>query len=305
MTAPFPSKPSEVKSWCIDNGFHPNRTLGQNFLIDRNTIDAIVAAAGVVRGDRVLEVGPGLGAITRAMLDAGADVSAVEKDEVLAALLTESCAEYANFHLHTGDMLDVNLDTLLAHGLIPDTPSPSPSPSPYFSKFVSNLPYSVGTRILLDICRHPLAPETCLVMVQKEVADRLAAAPSTNDRGQAGVWVQQCYDVAAVRTVKPTCFWPKPEISSTVVRLTRHNRLPLSSRERSVFENISKLAFMHRRKQMATIFRKAPSFLSAGLPSPEAWLESAGLKPETRPEEISNEEWCALARGLASALQSR
>ena len=175
----------------------------------------------------------------------------------------------------------------------------------FFSKFVSNLPYSVGTRILLDICRHPLAPETCLVMVQKEVADRLAAAPSTNDRGQAGVWVQQCYDVAAVRTVKPTCFWPKPEISSTVVRLTRHNRLPLSSRERSVFENISKLAFMHRRKQMATIFRKDPSFLSAGLPSPEAWLESAGLKPETRPEEISNEEWCALARGLASALQSR
>lgn len=294
MSAPFPSKPSEVKSWCIENGFHPNRTLGQNFLIDRNTIDAIVDAAGICADDHVLEVGPGMGAITRAMLEKGAKVFAVEKDETLAALLASSCAqEFENFKLHTADMLDVPLDTLLATG-DPNGVVQLTHDRPYFSKFVSNLPYSVGTRILLDVCRHPLAPQTCMVMVQKEVADRLAAAPSTPDRGQAGVWVQQCYDVTSVRTVKPTCFWPKPEISSSVIRLERHSRLPLSTTERRIFETITKLAFMHRRKQMASIFRNAPAGLLKI--SPEEWLVSAGLEPTARPEEITNEKWCELAK---------
>lgn len=299
MSAPFPSRPSEVKSWCIENGFHPNRTLGQNFLIDRNTIDAIVSAANIKAGDHVLEVGPGMGAITRAMLETGAEVTAVEKDEILAALLRESCCrEFSNFTLYTSDMLDVSLDAILSCG---KTDKEACSESlPYFSKFVSNLPYSVGTRILLDICRHPLAPETCMVMVQKEVADRLAAAPGTNDRGQAGVWVQQSYDVTTVKTVKPTCFWPKPEISSTVVRLTRHSRLPLSIKERQIFESITKLAFMHRRKQMAAIFRKSSQFPELAENGAETWLASAGLQPDIRPENITNEQWRDLSRYLAA-----
>ncbi|MBQ6923460.1 MAG: hypothetical protein IJQ73_02345, partial [Kiritimatiellae bacterium] len=173
----------------------------------------------------------------------------------------------------------------------------------FFSKLISNLPYSVGTRILLEVCRHPLAPATCLVMVQKEVADRLAAAPSTPDRGQAGVWIQQRYDVEAVRTVKPTCFWPQPEISSTVVRLVRHDRLPLNDAQRRVFEAVTKLAFMHRRKQMASIFRNAGPLGGAAVGDPAAWLASVGLAPSVRPEQISNDEWrklaCALADGAA------
>ena len=164
---------------------------------------------------------------------------------------------------------------------------------------ISNLPYSVGTRILLEICRHPLAPATCLVMVQKEVADRLAAAPSTPNRGQAGVWIQQRYDVAAVRTVKPTCFWPQPEISSTVVRLVRHDRLPLDAGQRRVFEAVTKLAFMHRRKQMASIFRNASPVGGVTIGDPATWFASCGLAPSVRPEQISNEQWRQLACALA------
>ena len=300
MTAPLPSRPSEVKAWCSANGFRPSRTLGQNFLIDRNTIDAIVAAADVSKNERILEVGPGMGALTRALLEAGAKVTAVEKDEALAALLRESCIEYKSFTLFAADMLDLSLDALLSVGdaCVADGQKRVEG-EPFFSKLISNLPYSVGTRILLEICRHPLAPATCLVMVQKEVADRLAAAPSTPDRGQAGVWIQQRYDVENVRTVKPTCFWPQPEISSTVVRLIRHNRLPLDAVQRRVFEAVTKLAFMHRRKQMASIFRNAGPVGGATIGDPATWLASCGLAPSVRPEQIPNEQWRDLACALA------
>ena len=299
MTAPLPSRPSEVKAWCSANGFRPNRSLGQNFLIDRNTVDAIVAAADIHPGERVLEVGPGMGALTRALLEAGANVTAVEKDEALAALLRESCAGYRDFTLFTADMLDIPLGALLSVGADGTDGQKRAEGESFFSKLISNLPYSVGTRILLEVCRHPLAPATCLVMVQKEVADRLAAAPSTPDRGQAGVWIQQRYDVEAVRTVKPTCFWPQPEISSTVVRLVRHDRLPLNDAQRRVFEAVTKLAFMHRRKQMASIFRNAGPLGGAAVGDPAAWLASVGLAPSVRPEEISNDEWRKLACALA------
>ena len=303
MTAPLPSRPSEVKAWCSANGFRPSRTLGQNFLIDRNTVDAIVASADVRPGERILEVGPGMGALTRALLEAGAKVTAVEKDEALAALLRESCGAYPDFTLYAADMLDIPLDALLSVGANCSDGQKRVEGESYFSKLISNLPYSVGTRILLEICRHPLAPSTCLVMVQKEVADRLAAAPSTPDRGQAGVWIQQRYDVAAVRTVKPTCFWPQPEISSTVVRLVRHDRLPLVAGQRRVFEAVTKLAFMHRRKQMASIFRNAGPVGGVSIPDPAAWLASCGLAPSVRPEQISNEQWRKLACALADSAQ--
>ena len=136
-------------------------------------------------------------------------------------------------------------------------------------------------------------------MVQKEVADRLAAAPSTPDRGQAGVWIQQRYDVENVRTVKPTCFWPQPEISSTVIRLVRHDRLPLNDKQRRVFEAVTKLAFMHRRKQMASIFRNTSPVGGVAIDDPAAWLASCGLAPSIRPEQISNEQWRQLACALA------
>lgn len=290
MKAPVPSKPSEVKDWCISNGFHPNKTLGQNFLVDRNTIDSILAAAGVSAGSRILEVGPGLGALTHAMLEAGASVVAVEKDTRLAALLGETCAECGDaFRLMTADMLDVPLDTLLANG---------------FDAFVSNLPYSVGTRILLDVCRHRLAPPLCVVMVQREVALRLAAGPGDDARGQAGVWVQADYDVELLRTVKPTCFWPKPEIASTVVKMTKKPS-PFSGDEaRACFETLTKLSFMHRRKQLAVTLRQSKTELGIGDDAVMLQLfGKAEIDPKTRPETLSGDDWLRLAEALAANRQ--
>lgn len=292
MSGPIPSKPSEVKEWCISNGFHPNKTLGQNFLIDRNTIEAILDGAGVKEGMKVLEVGPGLGALTHAMLSRGAVVTAVEKDVRLAELLGKTCQERGDaFTLITADMLEVSLDDLLRQN---------------FDIFLSNLPYSVGTRILLELCRHPLAPASCTVMVQKEVADRLAAKAGDDDRGLAGVWVEASYQTELLRTVPPTCFWPKPQIASAVVKLTRLEEPLVSEKARPIFENLTRLAFMHRRKQLGTILKKSGSalgdFSAAQIDSAFA---NAQIESTRRPETLTCCEWNRLAESFFESDKAR
>jgi len=276
------TSPTQVKSWCIGNGFHPSRALGQNFLIDRNVLEAIVAAAGVGEGERVLEIGPGLGVLTEVLLQAGASVTAVEKDARLAAYLAEAFKHPA-LRVITADALELPLDELL---------------SPPFDRCVSNLPYSVGTRILLDIARHPAAPHSITVLVQTEVAERFAAKVGEAERGQTGVWLQRDYDVKIVRAVKASCFWPRPEVGSTLVRLDRHP-CPLSAEERHCFEALTRHAFMHRRKQMKAALRQLPAPLSRSDEELARLLEAADVDAQGRPETLSNGQWLVLAKEFA------
>ena len=258
---------SQVKAWCIAYGFHPNRTLGQNFLIDRNALDAILDAAGLAAPARVLEIGPGLGVLTEALLQRGHAVTAIEKDAVLADRLAESLGSPAALTVLKGDALD-----FIKEGACDGFPA-----------LVSNLPYQAGTRILLELIRRvPSIPETMTVLVQTEVAERLAAGPGSKTRGLAGVWMQLDYDVTPVRTVKASCFWPRPEIGSTVVRLSRHHRNDaLSAAVRETLRRLTKQAFEHRRKQLGTVFK--------------------GIVESTaRAEELSNDDWLGLAEALAS-----
>ncbi len=254
------TSPAQVKAWCLANGFHPNKVLGQNFLIDRNTLEAIVDAAGLPEaGARVLEIGPGLGVLTEELLRRGAAVTAVEKDPVLAARLAESLGNPPAL-------------TVLKDGACDN-----------FHSLVSNLPYQAGTRILLELIqRIAQAPETMVVLVQTEVADRLAAGPGSKTRGLAGVWAQLDYDVKAVRKVAASCFWPRPEIGSTVVKLVRHHRNDaLAPAARALFHRLTKQAFEHRRKQLGAIFK--------------------GVVASTaRAEQLSNDDWLALATSLAT-----
>lgn len=289
MTAPHPDKPSQVKDWCISGGFHPSRTLGQNFLVDRNAVEFILDAGRAGPGARILEIGPGLGALTLPMLRRGAAVTAIEKDTRLAGLLSETCAGFGDsFRLICSDALDVDLGALFAQG---------------FDALVSNLPYSVGTRILLEACRLPCAPGRFVVMVQREVAQRLAAGPGDPERGQAGVWVQARWRVSATRNVAPSCFWPRPEVSSTIVVLDLDDRLPAESAAR--FYALSKVAFTQRRKQIATILRNnAPAL---GLPPGTdfaALAADAGIDPAARPESLAHGDWLRLAE-RADAASSR
>ena len=265
------TSPSQVKAWCIENGFHPNKVLGQNFLIDRNALEAIVDAglAGLVverlPGASILEIGPGLGVLTEEMLRRGCSVMAVEKDPVLAARLAESLGNPPDLRVVTGDALDVIADRTL---------------DVRFDAMVSNLPYQAGTRILLELVQRREIP-SMTVLVQTEVAERLAAKEGSKTRGLAGVWAQLDYDVKIVRKVAASCFWPRPEIGSSVVTLTRHERnVGLSAAERSVFHRLTKKAFEHRRKQLGSIFKDL-------------------IQSSARAEELTNEDWINLSKGIA------
>jgi len=260
------TSPSQVKAWCIENGFHPNRTLGQNFLIDRNALDDILDAAGLAEPTSVLEIGPGLGVLTEGLLMRGHSVTAIEKDPVLADRLAGALGSPPALSVLKGDALDFIKDGACDG----------------FRALVSNLPYQAGTRILMELIgRVPAIPETMVVLVQTEVAERLAAAPGSKTRGLAGVWMQLDYDVAPVRAVKAACFWPRPEVGSTVVRMTRHHRNDaISTAVRETLRSLTKQAFQHRRKQLGTIFK--------------------GIVESTaRAEELSNEDWLGLAEALA------
>ncbi len=273
------TSPSEVKAWCIERGFHPNKVLGQNFLIDRNILEAIVDAAGLTAGARVLEVGPGLGVMTEELLRRGARVTAVEKDKRLAEWLAESLRPGFpdRLELRNADMLECPLSSL--------------SPEP-FDAFLSNLPYSVGTRILMDVAADPLAPATLVTMVQTEVAERFAAEAGAPDRGVAGVWLQLDFDVSIVRHVKASCFWPRPEVQSTIAAMRRHTRGTLSPAQKERFRALTKHCFLYRRKQLATILRKGP------WPNAPQALEAAGIDPMRRPETLTVAEWEKLTLAL-------
>ena len=271
------TSPSQVKAWCIEHEFHPNKVLGQNFLIDRNALEAIVNAGLEGLEDpssaRVLEIGPGLGVLTEEMLGRGCSVVAVEKDPVLAARLAEALCNPPNLTVIAGDALDV-----IAH---PERFPELAGDGRPFACMVSNLPYQAGTRILLDLVQARELP-VMTVLVQTEVADRLAAKEGSKTRGLAGVWAQLDYDVKIVRKVAASCFWPRPEIGSTVVRLTRHDRnVDFSAEERDLFHRLTKQAFEHRRKQLGSIFKDL-------------------IQSTARAEELANEVWINLVKGLLS-----
>ena len=254
------TSPSQVKAWCIEHEFHPNKVLGQNFLIDRNALEAIVDAGLEENPATVLEIGPGLGVLTEEMLKRGASVTAVEKDPVLADRLKPALGDPEKLVVIKGDALEAEL--------------------PPADAMVSNLPYQAGTRILLElVLRRDIRHMT--VLVQTEVAERLAAKEGSKTRGLAGVWAQLDYDVKIVRKVAASCFWPRPEVGSSVVTLKRHDRnRDMDESARKLFHRITKQAFEHRRKQLGSIFKD--------------YIQST-----LRAEELSNEEWVALAKGLS------
>lgn len=270
------TSPSDVRAWCLARGFHPNKTLGQNFLIDRNILEAILDETGAGAGSRVLEVGPGLGVLTEGLLLRGARVTALEKDPALAAWLRESLCEAfpGALALLEGDALEADWGALLAQG---------------FDAFASNLPYSVGTRILMELLGHADAPARLVMLVQREVADRLAAPPGSPARGTASVWAQLDYDVRVARLVKPACFWPPPEVTSAVVTMTRHARSTLGPAGKAFLRALAKHLFTQRRKQLGAVLRKSPEPFRALDPA------AAGIDPTRRAETLTLAEWEALA----------
>lgn len=269
------TSPSIIKALLDSLGHRPNKGLGQNYLIDSNILGIIIEAAKILPADQLLEVGPGLGALTQVLLTTGAKLTAIEKDQTMSAHLR---VHFPELNLLDADVLDINLNELFAGGV---------------NKIVANLPYSVGSRFIVNALEAAPRPERMVFMVQKEVADRLTAPPGGKDYGPLAIWSQLNYEVKCIKNVSPTCFMPAPKVWSAVVRFEKR-AVPLAEvADYERFKKLVKLSFTQRRKQIGSNLRKNhPEFFQG--------LEKCRIDPAARPEQISIKQWVALANAADS-----
>ncbi len=277
------TSPSQVLALLHLRGLTPNTLLGQNFLIDANIRDIILNTADPQPDDVVLEVGPGLGVLTEILAQKAGRVIAVEKDRGFYHYLQEQFPDHDSLSLILGDALDLDADFFEREKI---------------TKLVSNLPYSVGSRILMNVFTLPHPPARVTVTLQLEVAERLSAAIGTEARGLMGVWAQRVYHVEIVKVISPSCFCPRPKVKSAVVLLKRLPDEVLNAGDRKMFARLTKEAFVFRRKQVATILARVAPNLGFELDHALAVLKTMGVDPRIRPEMLDVSQWQQLADGV-------
>jgi len=273
----------EVRALAESLGIRPTKRMGQNFVTDPNTVRRIAAAARLTDDDIVLEVGPGLGSLTLALLPYARTVVAVELDPVLAEQLPVTVRErLPEFAEH---LITVHEDAMRITEL-PVAPT----------ALVANLPYNVAVPVVLNLLERFPSLESVLVMVQKEVADRLAAGPGSRTYGVPSVKARWYCSVEAAGNVGTSVFWPVPHVDSGLVRMTRHASPPSKAGRKATFAVID-AAFAQRRKTL----RSALASLAGSAPAAEAALRNAGVDPGLRGEQLGVGEFARIADALAEA----
>jgi 16S rRNA (adenine1518-N6/adenine1519-N6)-dimethyltransferase len=275
--------PAEVRLLADGLGLRPTKQRGQNFVIDPNTVRRIVRVSEVTSDDVVVEVGPGLGSLTLALLATAARVVAVEVDPVLARALPGTITTYApgqadRFEVVEADALRV-------------TELPGPPPT----AMVANLPYNVSVPVLLHLMTVLPSLRHGLVMVQAEVADRLAAPPGSRTYGVPSVKAAWFADVRRAGSVGRSVFWPAPNVDSGLVAWT-HRPPPAGTATREQVFRVVDAAFAHRRKMLRSTLRE----LAGSAEAAEAALAHAGVDPTARGESLRVEQFAAIAEGLAA-----
>jgi len=278
----MPLSPTATRDLLATLGHTPKRFLGQNFLVDGNIVRKSLELAEVRAGDRVVEVGPGLGTLTTALLEAGAEVWAVEKDRGLHAHLEATLVPRfpSSFHLLEGDAVEHPLAAF---------PS-SPAAADAF-KIVANLPYAIATPWLDEVLAGPL-PVRLVLMLQQEAAQRYAAQPGSKSFGAISVFLQAAYEIAPGHKVAAACFHPRPDVESHLLHLVRR---PVPVVFPAAFKTLVRGCFQQRRKQIGALLRAR---VPAGHADWRDLLISHGLSEQSRPEEIPIPCWIALSRAL-------
>jgi len=272
------SRASELRDLLASLGVHPSRRLGQNFLVDGNLLEALVRDADPQPGQTILEVGPGSGILTEELLAAGAQVTAIELDHRLADYLGRRFAGHPGLRLIQGDACRADYAALFGS-------------EPF--RCIANLPYSCSSPFLARLADLDNAPLDLHVLLQREMADRLAAGPGTPDYGAITVRLQLRYSVRVLRTVPAQVFWPPPEVASAYVRFVRLAEPYPPARRRRAGE-LAGVVFAQRRKQAARLL--ARHLGNADLA--HLALRSAGLPPEARGEVFSPADFARLAACL-------
>ena len=275
---------SEVNRLLRERGIKPSRALGQNFVVDANTVRRVARLAGIGEGDRVVEVGAGLGSLTLALAETGAEVTAIERDRAVIGALREVVAKRAGeakVNVVEADAMALDWAQLLAPG------------GPW--SLVANLPYNIATPLIADLLDGVPQLERMLVMVQREVAERLAARPGAAAYGAVSVKVGYWAEAELLGPVPASVFLPRPGVSSALVRLVRR-QVPAVAPDVATPDQLFSLVragFAQRRKML----RRALS----GLVLPDEVWSVAGIAPSQRAEELSVVDWGRLAGAVMRA----
>src|SRR6266513_5116890 len=269
-------KLSEIAAILREIGVSPVKSLGQNFLHDRNLAKWLVDQAAISPEDFIVEIGPGLGALTELALAKGARVSAIEKDKRLVKFLDEKFRGDPLKIVH-GDALEFDTRVFYARPKV---------------KLLGNLPYYISSQLLIKFLEYPSPISLWLFMLQKELAKRLVAAPATSDYGALTLHVQLHHRVEYLRTVPASVFLPKPEVDSALVRVTPRDPQEFPACNYKVFEELVRRGFSQRRKQVGKLIRHA-------VPKWEIAAAELGLNVKARAEELSLQPWIALTNYVA------
>ncbi|HEL1163099.1 TPA: 16S rRNA (adenine(1518)-N(6)/adenine(1519)-N(6))-dimethyltransferase RsmA [Streptococcus equi subsp. zooepidemicus] len=269
-------------------GFTFKKSFGQNFLTDTNILQKIVDTAEIDKSVNVIEIGPGIGALTEFLAERAAEVMAFEIDERLVPILADTLRDFDNVQVVNQDILKADLQTQLKQFSNPDLPI----------KVVANLPYYITTPILMHLIESKIPFQEFVVMMQREVADRISAEPNTKAYGSLSI-AAQYYMTAKVAFVVPrTVFVPAPNVDSAILKMTRRDRPLIEVQDEDFFFRVSRVGFVHRRKtlwnNLVSHFGKAED-TKARL---EQGLALAGIKPSIRGEALSIQDFGRLADAL-------
>ncbi len=280
----------ERKSRKKKTGF-ARKSLGQNFLTEPRYIDQIVRCLNPQPDDTVLEIGPGRGALTEPLIKRSGKVIAIEIDPNLISILREKFSDADNFVLIQKDALEVDFEMLLNLQSLPSK-----------TKLAANLPYYISTAILQHLIQYRFSFSDLVVMLQKEVVERISAKPGNRDRGFLTVLIEAYFDSEVLFEVPQTAFRPVPKVTSAVLRLTPKREARIRKSRDDLFRKLVSLAFREKRKTIANNLKRAENLLfdliqnNGGV---SGVLAKAGIDPKSRAETVSGKEWLALVDLLA------
>lgn len=263
------------------HGHKARKRFGQNFLHDHYVIDKIVRAINPKPDDCLVEIGPGMGALTEPLLEASGKLNVVELDRDLIPILRTKFFNYPDFNIYEGDALKFDFRQLLQH----DTQQ---------LRIVGNLPYNISTPLIFHFLSHHTLVQDMHFMLQKEVVDRLAAGPGCSDYGRLGIMAQYYCKVSPLFIVGPGSFNPPPKVDSAIVRLEPYDELPYPAKDARVLQRVVREAFSMRRKTIRNTLKKL-------LSSDE--IEALGLDTSLRPERLSLQDYVLIADAVYDKLQ--
>ena len=280
--------PSTIREIRDRFGFRFSKSLGQNFLTDKNIIDQILEGSGITGDDLVIEIGPGIGVITREAAQLAHKVIAIEIDTNLIPILNWTLGDLENVEIVNQDVLKTQLNDLIAKESFPGV-----------VRVVGNLPYYITTPIIMKLLEDQVPAASITVMMQKEVADRLTAKPGTKDFGAISLMVEYFAEAKEIVKVPRTVFVPQPKVDSTVLRLDIRDEKPVKVEDEEFLFKVIKAGFGQRRKTLSNALSVLKGYDKATI---LRCLEEAGIDPVRRGETLSLKEYARLSDVLRSAI---